>query len=148
MSDKLEYVTGQQQFKFVSEHVESRKRAAANTQSKIEAKLNTENRSNYINVEDDVSASIIRIYDNKQLIIRAPTSPQNKSKSTNDKMSSIDMVPGNGTHFSLRESVIYLNERKMTQSGFFQVRALPNHNPSHPRILCSKAIFSVNTNII
>ena len=40
MSDKLKYVTGQQQFKVISERIESRKRAASRIQFKIESKLN------------------------------------------------------------------------------------------------------------
>ena len=90
-------------------------------------------------MEDGVLVSIIKIYDNKQPIVRRLTSPRKRSKTTNDKNSSIDIVPGNSTHFSLRESFVYLNERNMTRSGLFQVGTLPKNNPSHPRILCSNA---------
>ena len=76
MSEKLDYVTGQQKFKYISDQVESRKRDAANTESKIKAKLNMRKNLNYIHVDDDVLASIITIHDNKKLSIIRAISPR------------------------------------------------------------------------
>ena len=51
------------------------------------------------------------------------------------------MTPANGIHFSLRESFLYLTKHDITRAEYFKVGTLPEHNPTHPRILCSQTTF-------
>ena len=92
-------------------------------------------------MEDDILASIIKINDTEQPIARRPTSVRKTDNIIPDKFPSMDMTPANGIHFSLRELFLYLTKHDITRAEYFKVGTLPEHNPTHPRILCSQTTF-------
>ena len=95
--------------KSVCKHTESRKTAALHVKAKVDEKMKTRRRKNYLSLDDSVLSSIVNEGKRRAEVTGVPgvprtaTSPRRKRVATPYEFDGV--VPANGKVFTLKEAI-------------------------------------------
>ena len=137
LDEKVDYITIQQGLLAICKRTESRKTAAINIKSKVEEKMNTRNKQNYLSVDDSVLRSIVNDGKRAAVVSDNVSPPKRKKVSAEDELS--DVTPKNGKVFTIKEAIMIMNDHGITPLRFFQLTTFEQYNKHHPRLLCSRS---------
>ena len=140
---KVAYVSSQTSVSTLASRQVQRKRANVNYDNKLESKLKKTRFTNYIKLEDNILAKLVKDSPSKSTAVVRSSRTRAAKASTSTALVPTDNLPTpkNGAQYTLRQAFQVLDDLDMTANTFYTLASTVNGNPCSKWINCRGTFF-------